>query len=157
MAADCLNGRCFSRQRVVVRQQAVDVVQFVPVNYYYFVGAPLRQAAVAEYSVKQDPLWQEFQEFKKWKEGQGQEQPDPAANPEASIMAVACVRCHGGAKTAAGLDFTQPLTVALKHKMMQKVWHDEMPVKAAGDEHVPNPLTAEQKAQLFDELLGVEE
>jgi len=40
--------------------------------------------------------------------------------------------------------------------MMQKVWFDEMPVKNTADGKVANPLTAEQKAQLFNELLGEE-
>lgn len=157
-------GGCFS-QRVVAQQLVAPVVAYPQSYTYYFVGQPIREQAILQKSIIQqsqalqsDPLYQEFLEFKRWREGQNSGQPNQAerlaietqaavsAPAHQTIVAITCLKCHSGPEPKGEVSFEGPLSDSMKLKMMQMVWAGKMPPTA--------PLDNERAAKLFEELLG---
>lgn len=141
-------GGCYSQ----LSQQVV-AVQAQPVYSYalYFVGAPVRQEALAQKAITSDPEYQEFLEFKEWKASRGlQTPPDihderlPLAAP--TVVSTMCIKCHSGEEPKGDLRLDVSLTDDVKLKAMRMVWAGKMPPTA--------PLNNEQAAQMFEELLS---
>ena len=155
---DCRRNLCVQKVQKVQVVQKVQAVELVPANVFYFVGAPIRQAAIVQQQMHTDPLWEEFQQFQKFKAFSAQADakagtaPPPTAGsvgPEpreskGSVLAATCMRCHGGEDPQGGLDLSLPLTSALKGEIAKQVWLGKMPPE--------KPLNNEQAAKLFDEL-----
>lgn len=136
---------CFQQRQVVIQPQPTYA------NVYYFVGAPLRQAAVAEKTLRDDPQYQEFLRFKAWQESQAQ--ANQASNertaPSSSPIAAHCGRCHGGASPKGGFFLDgQGVSASDITKSLRKVAAGEMP---------PNSeLTPQEKGELMQALLNAE-
>ena len=155
-------GDCCRVQRVakVRAVQKVQVVELVPANVFYFVGAPIRQAALVQQQIRTDPLYEEFRAFREFQalkaQASAKADADPppkadSASPEpphaptrGGVLAASCIKCHGGPEPKGGLDLSLPLTQALKGRIAQQVWLGKMPPE--------KPLGNEQAAKLFDEL-----
>lgn len=140
-------------------------------NVFYFVGAPLRAAAIVEHEKQSDPEWVEFQEFKRWrkwmaekgdKPEQGDSQPPaepqadypaeelPPTEPAESFILQSCARCHTGANPKGGLlldsqEALDSLSAESKLLAMQRVMAGSMPPKSN--------LSPEVKGDIIQEFL----
>lgn len=137
---------CFQQQRVIVQPQQTYA------NVYYFVGAPLRQAAVAEKTLRDDPQYQEFLRFKAWQESQKQQTqaaPVETLPRVSSPITVHCGRCHGGTAPKGGF-FMDGTDVSASDitKSLRKV--------AAGEMPPDRELTPQEKGALMQALLDAE-
>lgn len=136
------DGGCFSYRSQAVTTYSTPAYSY---NYaYYFVGRPIREKALVQKAVEDDPLWQEFQEFKRWRETQSQR--PPVMEQQTGVLQDTCLKCHSGDEPKGGLDMTGELDAGTKLQMMTKVWRGEMPPNA--------PLPDDQAAELFNQLLG---
>lgn len=140
-----LMGDLCHQKRAVVVQQPVAYQQV-----YYFVGAPLRQQAVVQKQLADDPLYQEFLQFKAWKE-QTQKQPVAVDAPEAKTPITAhCGRCHGGASPKGGFFLDgQNVPASDITKALRQIADGSMPPD--------RELTAEEKGALMQALLNSED
>jgi len=135
---------CRQKQAIIVQQPEVAYQQV-----YYFVGAPLRQAAVVEKSVKDDPLYQEFLEFKAWKEQQKESPPGGELRGQTPVAAY-CGRCHGGSAPKASFFLDGQNTSAESiTKALRQIADGSMPPD--------RELTAQEKGVLMQALLDSEE
>lgn len=82
---------------------------------FYFVGQPIRAAAILEAEKRTDPNWQLFLQFQQLiaanpqivqqlaTAATQQEQQQAAQEQPQSQLAASCARCHGGAEPKGGL------------------------------------------------------
>lgn len=153
LSSNLAGGGCFSScfsQKVV---QAVVAPQ--PISYtYYFVGQPIREQALVQKAVQDDPLWKEFQEFKRWKESGSVDgdQRGPlgltgssTVNPPSTALSRNCLKCHSGEEPKGDLSLEGELPLETRHKMLTMIWSGKMPPTG--------PLPNEEAAELFNELL----
>lgn len=111
------------------------------VQTYYFVGQPLRAAAIVEAEKRSDPDYQSFLQYKQFKSefeafqqyqklqaAQSPAQPQAVQAP-ASQMVTSCARCHSGAEPKGGLvlDGKTPLAPDALKSIRTKLAKGEMP------------------------------
>ncbi len=120
-------------------------------QFFYFVGQPLRIAALWEAEKRADPDYQRFLQFQSLR-GQAEPAPSPAASASgaAAILIRRCAACHGGAAPQGGLrlDGKTPLTAAQVTNAQRRVLRREMPPA--------EPLSEVEIGQALPALLSLE-
>lgn len=154
--ADAAPRVCLVKQQAVVAAPVYSHVQAfaVPYQVNYFVGEAVRAEAIIEKKLRENPEWQEFQQFKAWRSmqaaGAAQVQGDtpPAPSPAAaSLIKAKCATCHSGSAPKGGLllDGTAPLDCEQTLAAMKAISNGTMPKG--------KPVTPEEAGALFQELL----
>lgn len=131
-------GHCHNRQQIVA--------QYVAPVVNYFIGAPLRAAAIVEAEKRTDPEWSEFQQYKAFKETLRQEQQaEQEPEPPQSIIVQTCAKCHSG-PTPKGellLDGSVPLSGDQTVMSMRRVRDGSMPPKSTLSPEVVGDIISE--------------
>lgn len=131
-------------------KQAAVVQPVIYPQVSYFVGQPIRVEAIVQKALREDPQWEQFQQFKQWQALRHAEPPAPAL--VSSLIATKCGSCHSGAKPAKGLVLDGETAVTCEQKV------DAM--KAVRDGVMPPPskaaaLSPEEKGDVLSELLDL--
>ncbi len=111
---------------------------FVPTQqFFYFVGQPVRVAALVEAEKRADPDYQRFLEWQRFRRQAAPLSPSPATTTDddapasnfSAVLARRCAACHGGAAPQGGLrlDGQAPLTAAQVTDAQRRVLRQEMP------------------------------
>jgi hypothetical protein len=151
-------GGSSARAQFVYPYQAVHAPQF-----FYFVGQPVRIAALVEAELRRDPdylLFRQFQErrseFEEFLKGKdGAKPPSEAAAPQGNIGLAAtvvrrCASCHSGAAPEGGLflDGSRQLSASQVTAAQRRVLSGEMPPS--------EPLSPEEIGNVLQDLLTLE-
>lgn len=153
-AAACGGGVC--QQAVVVRQKAVYAAPYVAPyvvapQVSYFVGAAIRESAIVQQQLNQDPDYKDFLAFKAWKQQQAEaEQPQAM---EQNAVQQQCAMCHGTAEPKGGfyMDGSPGMSAEAITKAIRMIASDKMPPPTSG-----HRLTREEKNALLTTLLSLE-
>lgn len=106
------------------------------VQTYYFVGQPIRSAAIVEAEKRADPDYQSFLQYKQFKsefeafqQYQKLQAAPQAAAVQQSQMATSCARCHSGDSPKGGLvlDGKTPIAADALKSIRAKLAKGEMP------------------------------
>jgi mono/diheme cytochrome c family protein len=130
------------------------------VQQFYFVGAPIRAAAIVEAEKRSDPDYQEFLQFKALREEwgafqawQAQTVPEGALAQQQSAFKQSCVRCHSGDEPKGGLDLTQaPLSPATVKAIKERLTESLMPPR---DSPEGKNFTPEQAGAIVSEAIDL--
>lgn len=147
----CGGGVCqpyVARQKVVATYAAPYVV---PANVFYFVGQTVRESAIVQKQLNQDPMYSEFLRFKEWQAQQATaEQPQPM---QQNAVQQHCAMCHGTAEPKGGfyLDGQPGLSAEAITRAIRMIAADKMPPPTSG-----HRLTREEKNALLTTLLSLE-
>ncbi len=129
----------------------VSQVVFPTVNY--FVGAPIRVESIVQQQLNQDPLYQEFQLFKQWKEysshqNQIASQPLPELLPNLrpqTLVEKNCSKCHTGPTPKGEFSIDGQFTAIERDKAARAVILGKMPKSIT--------LSPAEKGDLIKEIL----
>jgi hypothetical protein len=143
------------QQSVVVRQKAVYAVPYVaPAQVFYFVGSQIRSEAIVQKQMQEDPEYQEFLEFRAWKQRQAQTAAEAPPEPvQQNAVQRQCASCHGSAEPKGSyyLDGTSGMSAEAITKAIRMIAADKMPPPESG-----HRLTREEKNELLNTLLSLE-
>jgi hypothetical protein len=143
------------QQQVAVQPYAVQSQVVVPYTFF-FVGSSIRQEAIAQQQLRNDPDYAEFEEFKAWKAmrsgqtaGLGSSEQLPATEPVTPV-AQHCAKCHGIAVPKG--DFYLDGKPGMRAEDITKA------IRMVAADHMPKDrkLTREQKNELLQDLLQLE-
>lgn len=135
--------------RVVAQAYVQPYAVAAPV--YYFVGAPIRAQSLLELQKQQDPDYQQFLEFKQWKEAQQHPaQAEAVTGPTRGPVSLVCGKCHSG-NTPKGefyLDGSPGMRAEDITRAIRMIAEDKMPPKTK--------LSRDEKNALLSDLLRLE-
>lgn len=127
----------------------------------FFVGYPIRVAAMVEAEKRADPDYAEFQAFKAWQAQQQaptQAAPVPAealAQQAPTQLAASCVRCHSGKEPRGSLDLSSSIDAEALKKIRAKLLAGKMPPPAAPEaKDFSNDLAGQVLLDAIDLLKG---
>jgi hypothetical protein len=129
-----------------------------PVSINYFVGQPIREQAIVQKTLRDDPEYAELQRFKQWKSlanGQPVAPEAPDGSPALTIKAK-CALCHSGQNAKGGitLDGTQAVDDATFRSFSRMYLTGADVPKAM--QPLMAKLTADEGSAVLAELLRLE-